>query len=302
MKPYDAKDSQMCKICGFEISHNKQGRFTSHIKNEHGLTLKDYLISYYYTEDDLECFNDTCNGIVQLRRGKPNKYCSTGCGRRLSRLRECEVCSKEFEKEDLRVKTCSEDCHKLFKSRLAKTWHESMDEEKRLQHFHNIISKTAITRKENGTPSWNSGKTGIYSEETIEKIRQATLRQMEDQVFQKTKIEYIIEKYLKKLNVNYKYSFILQKRQFDFLLVEYQIIIECDGDYWHANPKFYPEPKDWQKERSQIDLEKNEIAQRNGYQITRFWEDDILNNFDYVKHIINNLLATTQLETANVNA
>ncbi|KPL59625.1 hypothetical protein AM506_09135 [Rossellomorea vietnamensis] len=302
MIPYDAKKSQTCKICGFEISHNKQGRFTSHLKNKHGLSLKDYLVSYYYTRDDLECCNETCKSIVQLRRGKPNKYCSKGCGRRQSRLRKCKVCLKDFEKEDLRVNTCSESCHKQLKKSLAKSWHESLKEEEKLKHFQKIISKTAKTRKANKTPSWNSGKTGIYSEETIEKIRQATIKQFEDQVFRKTNIEFLMEKYLQELNVKYKYSFMLQKRQYDFLLVEYKIIIECDGDYWHANPKFYPEPKDWQKERIKIDLEKNEIAQCNGYHITRFWEDDILNNFDYVKNIIHDLLATTQPETANVNA
>jgi very-short-patch-repair endonuclease len=34
-------------------------------------------------------------------------------------------------------------------------------------------------------------------------------------------------------------------------------------------------------------------AKNNGFQIVRFWEDDILNNFDYVKSIIDDLLATT---------
>ncbi|WP_375337575.1 DUF559 domain-containing protein [Domibacillus sp. PGB-M46] len=42
-----------------------------------------------------------------------------------------------------------------------------------------------------------------------------------------------------------------------------------------------------------MDQEKNEIAKRNGYRIVRFWEDDILNNFQYVKSIIDDLLATT---------
>lgn len=43
MVPYDAKSYQECKICGFLVSHNKQGRFTSHLKNEHTLDLNSYL-------------------------------------------------------------------------------------------------------------------------------------------------------------------------------------------------------------------------------------------------------------------
>ncbi|MGD6803907.1 endonuclease domain-containing protein [Rossellomorea aquimaris] len=177
-----------------------------------------------------------------------------------------------------------------------------MLKEEKEAHFKKIISKTAKTRRSNKTPSWNSGKTGIYSEETIEKIRQSTLKQMEEQTFRKTNIEIIMEKFLKSNHINYKYSFILQKRQYDFLLVDYNLIIECDGDYWHANPKFYPNPADWQIERIKNDHIKNEIAKRNNFKIIRFWEDDIVNNLEYVKNVINDLLATTQLETANVNA
>ncbi|MUK87149.1 hypothetical protein GMD78_01885 [Ornithinibacillus sp. L9] len=70
-------------------------------------------------------------------------------------------------------------------------------------------------------------------------------------------------------------------------------IIECDGDYWHANPKFYKELADWQVKRKQTDFEKNVIALRNGFRIVRFWEDNIINNFDFIKGIIHDLLATT---------
>jgi very-short-patch-repair endonuclease len=185
------------------------------------------------------------------------------------------------------------ECAKINKSKKIKQWHMRMGLSEKEKHFKNIITKTAKTRRENGTPSWNSGKTGIYSEKTIKKIRQATLKQMENKVFKKTNIEKVIENYLKSKNIRYKYSFILEKRQFDFLLIDKRIIIECDGDYWHANPKFYPQPKDWQIERIKIDRVKNEIAKENGYTIIRFWEDDILHNFNHVRSIINDLLATT---------
>ncbi|WP_198029782.1 endonuclease domain-containing protein [Bacillus sp. J33] len=208
----------------------------------------------------------------------------------------CVVCNNKFDtstRPHRETKTCSEDCEGQLRSSRTKAWHESMNGEAKEKHFKNIISKTAKTRRENNTPSWNSGKTNIYSDETIEKIRQATLKQMENQIFKKTIIEEIMEEYLKELNTEYQYSFILQKRQYDFLLKKYNLIIECDGDYWHANPKFYPEPAEWQVERIKIDQVKNEIAESNGYRIVRFWEDDILNNIGYVKGIINDLLATT---------
>ncbi|AJD91432.1 hypothetical protein JMA_21150 [Jeotgalibacillus malaysiensis] len=297
MKPYDAKQSQACKICGFELSHNKQGRFTSHIKNEHGISLEMYLLKYYYEPEDLICSYELCNNAVQLYRGIPVNYCSKACrGRGRSEPIVCVICNLKFDtntRPHRKTKTCSDDCEKKLRSKKTKAWHDSMEINKKQEHFKRIISKTAKTRRKNKTPSWNSGKTGIYSEETIEMIRSATLKQMEEQVFKKTRIEKVLEEYLKEANIEYRYSFILQKRQYDFLLPKYRLIIECDGDYWHANPSVYPEPADWQIERIKRDLEKNEIAKRSGYRIVRFWENDILNNFNYVKSVINDLLATT---------
>lgn len=70
------------------------------------------------------------------------------------------------------------------------------------------------------------------------------------------------------------------------MLTALNLIVECDGDYWHANPKFYPVPQEWQKERIAIDKDKNRIAIKNGYLIIRFWEDEIKNNLDIVKMVL----------------
>lgn len=304
LEPYDAKENQSCRICGFELSNNKQGRFTLHLKKEHHLSLEKYLINYYYKPEDLKCFYELCDNTVKLYRGKPNKFCSISCGGKGTPL-VCVVCGNKFDtsiRPNRNTKTCSNVCAKKIKSKKIKAWHKSMTNKEKTEHFKNIITKTARTRKKNHTASWNSGKTGIYSEDTIEKIRTATLKQMENQVFRKTNIEKIIEEYLKEKKITYKYSFILEKRQFDFVLLNYQVIIECDGDYWHANPKFYPNPEKWQIKRITIDHEKDRIAKRNGYKIVRFWEDDILNNFERIKSLINDLLATTELETVDVKA
>lgn len=56
MKPYDAKNKQTCKICDFKISHNKQGRFTSHIKNVHKLTLEQIFNKISLSTERLKMF------------------------------------------------------------------------------------------------------------------------------------------------------------------------------------------------------------------------------------------------------
>jgi len=292
MVPYDAKVEQACKICGKTFSHNKQGHFTSHLLSLHSIGLHDYLLTYFYTKDDLKCTSNFCSNTVKLRRGIPNKYCSKSCGNTKTKIRKCSVCGNLFENHDLRIRGCSEICgNKLRASGVAK-WHKLMSEEYKRAHFTVIGKKTADIRKKNYKPAWNKGKTGIYSPETIDKIRNATIRQFQSQSFRKTRIERIMENLLNEIGIENKYSFCIENRQFDFVIPNYRIVIECDGDYWHANPKFFPNPQKWQLERIRIDREKDEVARRNGYQILRFWEHDILNNLNQVRSTIATYLSS----------
>lgn len=293
MDVYDAKQPQTCLICGFTINHNKQGWFTSHLKNEHNLTLDNYLISYFYPIEMVTCQYILCNKKVKLRRGIPNQFCSRSCRGKGEPL-TCVICGKLFDEKHRQTKTCSKECASRLRSQNTGNWHNDMPDEQKKVHFENIISKTAKTRKINGTPSWNSGKTGVYSKETIEKIRQAALKQIERETFRKTSIEKTLEQFLVEQSIPYKYSFIFEGAQFDFLLLGTKILIECDGDFWHGNPKFYSTFYDVQKRIKARDIEKNQIAATHGYTLFRFWEDEIKNDFENVKkRIINALLATT---------
>ncbi len=294
LKYYSPKEKQNCLLCGIEMRNNMAGQFTKHLMNDHNIDLPTYLKKYFYKKEDLVCQREDCKNLVEIdtshhkNRWKPKKYCENKSCKypRKNRKRRCQECKKLFINEDLRVKTCSHECSLKLKSKKITQWHAQMSNEEKKERFQRIINKTAATRRKNKTPSWNSGKTGVYSKETIEKIRRAALNQFLNGSFRKTSIEKIMENLLQELDLNYKYSFVLQNHQYDFLLVDYKIIIECDGDYRHANPKFYPNPKEWQIERQKNDLEKNRIAENNGYSILRFWEDDIKNNISFVRQTI----------------
>ncbi len=293
MEVYNAKQPQTCLLCGFTIVHNKQGWFTIHLKKEHNLTLDNYLLSYFYPIEMITCQYPLCNKVVRLRRGIPNQFCSKSCRGKGDPLK-CAICGKLFDAKHRQTKTCSKKCASKLRSNNTSKWHQEMPNELKKFHFEKIISKTAKTRKLNRTPSWNSGKTGIYSKETIEKIRQAALKQLERETFRKTSIEKIVEDFLVGEVIPYQYSFILAGVQFDFRLVETNILIECDGDFWHGNPKFYATFYDVQKRIMARDIEKNQIAELHGFTLLRFWEDEIKNDFENVKQrIINALLATT---------
>ena len=132
-------------------------------------------------------------------------------------------------------------------------------------------------------PPWNKDKTGIYSEETIELIRQARLHQVFPAKDAKT-TEIPLQKLLKENNIKFeKHKPILGQPD---IFIEPNICIFADGDYWHANPKFYksdspilssrgkkPAYKIWEK-----DEKINQKLIQKGYNILRLWEEEIKNN------------------------
>jgi very-short-patch-repair endonuclease len=81
-----------------------------------------------------------------------------------------------------------------------------------------------------------------------------------------TSIELKMEEQLQKLKLNYeKQKFIKDVGFVDFFLPEYDLIVECDGDYWHNLPD--SKSKDINRDFSSVFLHK--------YKTVRFWEHEI---------------------------
>lgn len=57
------------------------------------------------------------------------------------------------------------------------------------------------------------------------------------------------------------------------------VIIECDGDYWHRKPKMI-----------ERDKRQNKWFEESDYILLRFWESNINNNFSDVANRISNEL------------
>jgi len=69
-----------------------------------------------------------------------------------------------------------------------------------------------------------------------------------------------------------------RKFQFDFIIGE-DILLEVQGDFWHANPKIYGGSKKQlypvQHKKIKLDIIKNAYAKEYGYKIFYIWEDEI---------------------------
>ena len=78
----------------------------------------------------------------------------------------------------------------------------------------------------------------------------------------------------------------------DFYVESKKIIIECYGDFWHANPKFFGDGGYTHKNRTvkqvrEYDYKRKLTFEENGYTYLYFWEDDIINTLDKIKEQIN---------------
>ena len=108
----------------------------------------------------------------------------------------------------------------------------------------------------------------------------------------KTDIEQIFEKILEELKIPFQTKFRIYDnnkvnfwfKEYDFLILNTDILIEVDGDYWHGNEDVFEDLSEFQKTVRNNDEIKKTFANLQGYNIVRFWEKDIKKNKDEVKN------------------
>ena len=120
-----------------------------------------------------------------------------------------------------------------------------------------------------------------YSEEVKKKISKNTINMLKNGKIGKcdTSIERKVENQLLFNNILYVKQFKYEHGVADFWLPESNVIIECDGDYWHALPRV--------QERNIL---QTKWLNDNGYITLRLKESDINNNFTSCLEAINNEL------------
>ena len=124
------------------------------------------------------------------------------------------------------------------------------------------------------------------SEETRKVIRRNRLSQVIP--VKDTKIEKILQSMLKDNEIKYETHRMYVKRGLRIhgqpdIFIKPNICIYADGDYWHANPKFYKPNniiigKIKAKDKWKTDKEITAKNEKQGYVVLRYWEYDILNS------------------------
>lgn len=118
-------------------------------------------------------------------------------------------------------------------------------------------------------------------------------------------VEFLLEKNISH-SIEYKIIFDKSKyRAYDIKINNKKLLIEINGDYWHANPAKY-RPTDiilygttkgklaseiWQR-----DLEKSVLADQNGFKVLTIWESEIKKDFESVCKLMLETIKNAKIE------
>jgi len=241
-----------CSITGLPLNYT----FRSSNKDL-GLKINKFHDSAVITKNNSPKFAAFCERLSKERMGKNNPAYGL------------DPWNKNLTKTtDSRLKSIS---HKLTGRKMSETAKQKMREAR---------AKSPIKARHT-TP---------HSPETILKLKEHTAKLHSTGVFKKvTSIHSKMKDYLNKLSLkeSYEEEYQIKYYSVDFAFPKNKIVVECDGDYFHCNPKFYPNGPETTTQRRNFgrDKAKNKYLKKNGWKILRFWENEI-NSRIYEKKLL----------------
>ena len=121
---------------------------------------------------------------------------------------------------------------------------------------------------------------GIIDDTSTEKAGKNFPKQTNTKPERQIKEEIVKRGYKEKIDFIHQYKF-MNKFMCDFCFPKQKIVIECDGDFWHANPnEFSNKEKLHPHQIKSISRDKSKTAyitkiDQGSWTLLRFWESDI---------------------------
>lgn len=167
---------------------------------------------------------------------------------------------------------------------------------KNKKYISSIMNNPDRVRKisEHAKLMWTNAK--LYNKELYYRmVNTSKNKNYELNGYKMNSIEYNIGKCLCELGLDWEYEKIFNFENVcylpDFYIKPKKIVIECYGDFWHANPKLFTENKTTHKNRTakqvwEYDRIKQDTFEKNGYKYLYFWENDVMSNMVEIKEKI----------------
>lgn len=262
---------------------------------------KEKLTGYF-----VQCEN--CGKEVYKTKSQYNKakhhFCSTKCQKEFEHKekyedRICEICGKLFHvSKKSTQRFCSVECQNAWQTKQVGVLSPKFAQKEieceycgKKYYVRNYKFESSEHKfcSNNCRRAWYAE---VFSQDNNwkEESRKRAVRILENrQLDTNTKPQQIINNILKSMNVSYINEKGFKYYAVDNYLNDYNLIIEVMGDFWHCNPLKYNKDnmRDIHKKRIPKDKAKHTYFKNNyGIEILYLWEDDIYNNLDVCKNLI----------------
>ena len=239
----------------------------------------------------------------QVKLGQ-HQYCSLKCQKEFMHkqtyeFRKCEICGSEYECPKISTQRfCSPSCQGKWQSTMTGTLNARFTQ---VQHNCDYCGKLYYMKKyktnqEHNFCSFECQRKWfcefyIQTDEFKQASRERAIEMLENGKMPVvyTKPQLIINNILDELNIQYVNNYGIKYYSVDNYLLQYNLMIEVMGDYWHSNPlKFsYEKLNDIQLSRIPRDKAKHTyVVNQYNIEILYLWEYDILNNPLLCKQLI----------------
>jgi len=231
--------------------------------------------SNVYSALTLKEMSESRKGIAAWNKGIP---CREETKRKIGAANKGRIWTKE----------------QLLKLKGRKVWNEGTKESRS-----SVLKKQSVSHL--GQIPWHKGKTGVYTEEMLERMRQNRLKQVIPT--KDTKPEKMMQVALALNGIKFEKHLAIYGQP--DLFIEPNICVFIDGDYWHCNPnKYQPDFIIHKKHRNKPEVSAKEIWAKDtqinhklnliGYQVIRIWASDIKSDAnEAAKNIINLIKQST---------
>lgn len=228
----------------------------------------------------------------QSKRGQ-NSFCCVQCQmeylhKQTFEMRTCEICGEQFEVSKLSSQRfCSDACQIQWQTTQVGELNP---------RFTSVLTPCTYCGKEHYVKPYKFDQqdnffcsiecrrawySEVYSQrdEWREESRQRVLRELQDGVFDtETMPQKLVNDMLNNIGVRYERERVFEYYAVDNYLTDYNLIIEVQGDYWHANPlKFASKLSEIQYNRIGRDKAKRSyLRNQYGIEVLYLWENDIV--------------------------
>ena len=232
----------ICPITNLKVNFTFKGS-----NSVNGLKINKFHNTAKLTKENSEAFKKGCEKLSNDRKGKKNPMFGATPWNKNKTKENCNI-MKNISQKRIGIKISEESKEKMREAR----------------------RKSPLKARH----------TTKHSRETIEKLRQHSAKLHAIGAYKKVSSIHIkMKEFLPNLNLKQPFIEEFQIKYFsvDFAFPSIKIAIECDGDYFHCNPIYYPNGPTTKTQRRNFgrDMAKNKFLKNEGWTVLRFWENQI---------------------------